>query len=133
MKQGLAGEVIQSIFDGRFTISSVFSIHMTLPIAETLFGVYRGLYPNYSKLIEHLCSGPVLALMVTQERGGSNVVESFRELCGPLEPELAQILYPDTLRAKFGVDIIHNAVHCTDLPDDGEMETRYMFETLASL
>lgn len=104
---------------------------MSLPIAETLFDVYRGLYPSYSKMMEHICSGPVLALLISNRNG--SVVENFRALCGPYEPELAQIIAPNTLRAKFGIDNIHNAVHCTDLPDDGEMETRYIFETLASL
>jgi len=36
-------------------------------------------------------------------------------------------------RARFGESIVKNAVHCTDLPEDGEMECRYFFETLASL
>jgi hypothetical protein len=31
------------------------------------------------------------------------------------------------------VDSVRNAVHCTDLEDDGELECRYFFETLASL
>jgi nucleoside-diphosphate kinase len=36
-------------------------------------------------------------------------------------------------RARFGESIVKNAVHCTDLPEDGEMECRYFFETLSSL
>jgi nucleoside-diphosphate kinase len=36
-------------------------------------------------------------------------------------------------RARFGESVVKNAVHCTDLSEDGEMECRYFFETLASL
>ncbi|KAA3679065.1 uncharacterized protein DEA37_0004354, partial [Paragonimus westermani] len=36
--------------------------------------------------------------------------------------EIARFLRPETLRAKFGVSKVRNAVHCTDLPDDGELE-----------
>lgn len=105
---------------------------MSLPIAETLFSVYRSLQPFYSQSMQHLVSGPVLALLISGGPGLS-CVESFRQLCGPVEPELGRILYPDSLRAKYGLDAIYNAVHCTDLEEDGEMETRYIFETLAGL
>lgn len=36
--------------------------------------------------------------------------------------EVAKHLRPHTLRAKFGVDKVRNAVHCTDLPDDASLE-----------
>lgn len=48
---------------------------------------------------------------------------------------LSYLLYisPDSSRARFGESVVKNAVHCTDLPEDGEMECRYFFETLSSL
>jgi hypothetical protein len=36
--------------------------------------------------------------------------------------ELARKLRPSTLRAKFGKTKVQNAVHCTDLPEDGLLE-----------
>lgn len=36
--------------------------------------------------------------------------------------ELARELRPNTLRAKFGKTKVQNAVHCTDLPEDGLLE-----------
>ena len=36
--------------------------------------------------------------------------------------EIARHLRPRTLRALFGKDKIRNAVHCTDLPEDGILE-----------
>ena len=63
----------------------------------------------------------------------SDVVAQFRELTGPLSPELARVLRPKSLRALFGRDIALNGIHCTDLLDDGEMECAYVFHTLASL
>lgn len=32
--------------------------------------------------------------------------------------------------AKFGFDRVKNAVHCTDLPEDGVLEVKYFFESL---
>ena len=31
-----------------------------------------------------------------------SVVEAFRKLCGPADPEVCRVLYPDSLRAKYG-------------------------------
>jgi nucleoside-diphosphate kinase len=51
-------------------------------------------------------------------------VKTFREMVGPSDPEIAKYLRPDTIRAKFGLDRVRNAVHCTDLPEDGVIEVR---------
>lgn len=57
-------------------------------------------------------------------------VKSFRDLCGPHDPEIARTLRPNTLRAKFGIDRVKNAIHCTDLPEDGILEVEYFFNIL---
>ena len=36
--------------------------------------------------------------------------------------EIARHLRPRTLRARFGKNKVQNAVHCTDLPEDGLLE-----------
>jgi nucleoside-diphosphate kinase len=67
-----------------------------------------------------------VALEVRQD----NVVEKFRKLCGPYDPEIARKLEPNSIRANFGVDRVMNAVHCTDLPEDGRLEVQFIFNTL---
>lgn len=44
--------------------------------------------------------------------------------------EIARLLRPNTLRAKYGIDRIRNAVHCTDLPGDGIIEVKYVIPIL---
>ncbi len=39
-----------------------------------------------------------------------------------LDPDIAQHIRPGTLRARFGISKVKNAVHCTDLPDDAQLE-----------
>lgn len=46
--------------------------------------------------------------------------------------DLCRQLYPDSIRAQYGKTIVHNAVHCTDLPEDGENEVEYFFKLLAN-
>ncbi len=59
-----------------------------------------------------------------------NPVLSPRELCGAHDPEIASHLQPDSLRARFGKTKVNNAVHCTDLPEDGPLEVDYFFGIL---
>ncbi len=49
-------------------------------------------------------------------------MKSFRDICGPLDPDIAKTIRKNSLRAKFGLDKVLNAVHCTDLPEDGILE-----------
>lgn len=96
------GELLNVIAsDGRFQISAIFSIHMTLAMAEELFEVYRGLFVNYTAMVEHMCRTPVLAVMITSTGPNAaydDIVSSFREFVGPAEPALAKILRPESIR-----------------------------------
>lgn len=83
-------------------------------------------------MIDELCSGLSLALMI-ESMSDYDVVETFREFCGPYQPELAAAVRPKSLRAIFGESISKNGVHCTDLSEDGLMECKFIFETLPNL
>ena len=93
------------------------------PTAEEFFEVYKGVLPEFVGMVEHMTTGPCIVLEVRQE----NAVKSFRELCGPTDPEIAKYLRPNTIRAKFGHSRTINAVHCTDLEEDGLLEVEYFF------
>lgn len=102
MKSQTTGELLSAITsDGRFQINAIFSIHMTLTMAEELFEVYRGLFLSYTAMLEHMCSTPVLAVMISgtgPDAGHEDIVSSFREFVGPSEPALAKLLRPESLR-----------------------------------
>lgn len=131
VKAGKTGDLLDSVVKGGYTIKAVHSAHMTNTIAEEIFDAYREIYPKYTAMIEHLTESPCLAVMITHS--SYDLVEAFREFTGPLNPELAGTLRPDSLRALYGNSFIKNAVHCTDLVEDAHMECRYFFETLAGL
>lgn len=100
--------------------------YLDRPSAEEFFEVYKGVLPEFVPMVEHMITGPCIAMEVRQE----NVVKSLRELVGPHDPEIAKHLRPNTIRAKFGLDRVRNAVHCTDLPEDGVLECEYFFSIL---
>lgn len=45
--------------------------------------------------------------------------------------DIARQVRPETLRAKYGKTKIQNAIHCSDLPEDGLLEVEYFFKILA--
>ena len=120
---GLAGQVIDMILQEGFEISSMQMFSLDKPTAEEFFEVYKGVIPEFVGMVEHMISGPCIVLEIRQE----NAVKSFRELCGPMDPEIAKNLRPNTIRAKFGHSREINAVHCTDLEEDGALEVEYFF------
>ena len=77
-------------------------------------------------MVDELTSGLSIAI----EINGPNSYSSFREFCGPHDPEMARTLRPQTMRALFGLDKIKNGVHCSDLPDDAMLEVEYFFRIL---
>ena len=76
-----------------------------------------------------MVSGPFVALELA-DPDGANPLEAFRELAGPADPEIARMLRPNSIRAKFGLNKVQNAVHCTDLIEDGPLEVSYFFTIL---
>ena len=55
----------------------------------------------------------------------------LRALVGPHDPDVAKAIRPNTIRALFGKDRVYNAVHCTDLVEDGPLEVDYLFNKLS--
>mmetsp|Transcript_32340 Transcript_32340/g.36680 ORF Transcript_32340/g.36680 Transcript_32340/m.36680 type:complete len:376 (+) Transcript_32340:42-1169(+) len=126
VQAGVAGQIIDFILEEGFEISAMEMFYLDKPTSEEFLEVYKGVLPEYTALAEHLTTGPSIALEIRQE----NAVASFREICGPHDPEVAKHLRPNTIRALFGLDRVRNAVHCTDLPEDGTLECEYMFRIL---
>uniref|UniRef100_A0A8C5N3G3 Nucleoside diphosphate kinase B n=1 Tax=Gouania willdenowi TaxID=441366 RepID=A0A8C5N3G3_GOUWI len=118
VSEGITGNILNSISAAGFEISALQMFSMERANAEEFYEVYKGIVSEYPNMVTELCSGPCLVLEIT----GANVTKTFREFCGPADPEVAQHLRPNTLRALYGKDKVKNAVHCTDLPEDGVLE-----------
>lgn len=94
LADGQLGQVIDMILQAGFEISAMELFNPSRPVIEEFMDVYKGVLPEYLPLIEHLSNGPLIALEVRQE----NAVKTFRDLCGPHDPEIAKHLKPNTIR-----------------------------------
>lgn len=126
VREGTAGAILDAIQKQGFEVSALQLFHLDKAAAEEFLEVYRGVVREYSRAVEELCSGPCIALEVRAE----DAVPTFREFAGPFDVEIAQHIRRATLRAQFGHDRVCNAVHCTDLPEDGRLECEYFFHIL---
>lgn len=61
--------------------------------------------------------------------GEENIATQFRDFAGPSDPELGKQIRPNSLRSRFGINKVKNALHVTDLPEDGILEVN-SFEIL---
>jgi len=127
-----AGPILQAIQAAGFTVTGLQTFLLDRHTAEEFLEVYKGVAENYGAMVTQLSSGPCLALELAGEQGetAESVVGRYREVCGPADSVVARLLRPSTLRARFGVDQDLNAVHCTDLPEDGKLEVEYFFKIL---
>jgi len=126
ISEGNAGKIIDRVLAEGFEISCMEMFYLDKTSAEEFFDVYKGVLPEYAGIIDQVTAGPVIAMEIRQD----NCVNTLRALVGPHDPEIAKQLRPKTLRALFGSDRVKNAVHCTDLADDGVLESQYFFELL---
>lgn len=126
ISEGMLGKILIAIRDARFDISAIQMFNMDRANVEEFYEVYKGVVSEYNDMVTELYSGPCVAIEIQQ----SNPTKTFREFCGPADPEIARHLRPETLRAIFGKTKVQNAVHCTDLPEDGLLEVQYFFKIL---
>lgn len=90
---------------------------------------YLDLYkflPEYEQNIRHFNEDKCLYMEIRVGKG-KNVVEDFKKICGPYDPSYAKKIVPNSLRALFGVDRVHNGVHSTELYEDSESELKIIF------
>ena len=143
---GNAGHILSSLSQSTtLAISALQTFHVDRTTAEEFFEVYKGVVGEYSAWVEEASSGQCMAVEVvrrgkvsgeeekeTAVGGGRSVVEELRELAGPYDPEIARHLRPQSWRALYGVNKVKNAVHVTDLKEDGPLESEFFFQLLAT-
>ncbi|KAH8354289.1 hypothetical protein KR084_006149 [Drosophila pseudotakahashii] len=130
IKDGLLGDIIAEILANGFRLTAMRMILMARINCEEFYEVYRGVLPEYIPMVAQLASGVCMCMEIACADPETNANLEFRNFCGPMDPEIAKLLRPHTLRAKFGKSKVQNAVHCTDLPDDSNLELQYIFKII---
>ena len=64
LREGRAGQVIDTILAAGFEISAMELFNLSRPVCEEFYDVYKGVLPEYLPIIENLSGGALLALEV---------------------------------------------------------------------
>ncbi|XP_076685075.1 nucleoside diphosphate kinase homolog 7 [Andrena cerasifolii] len=128
----LTGDIINDIQKAGYIISAIQQFSVNPFDAEEFLEVYKGVLPDYGLMVGELQSGPCIAMELKHKDEKFDVQGEFRRLCGPMDPDIARQVRPNTLRAKYGKTKVQNALHCSDLPEDGILEVEYFFKILES-
>jgi nucleoside-diphosphate kinase len=134
VQAGVAGQILSMINQNGYIISALQMFTLDRESSNELLEIYQGVVPDYSQMVEELSSGSCIAFeLISSDNNKNNIVESFRQLCGPSDPEVGRHIRPNTIRAKFGQSRVQNAIHCTDLPEDGPLESEFFFSILQKI
>jgi nucleoside-diphosphate kinase len=118
--RGLMGEIITRIERKGFIISAVRLTQLTRKQAEKIYEIHKG-KDFYEPLIEHVVSGPVLAMIIE----GPNAVSSIRNMAGKTNPVEAQ---PGTIRGDYALITRKNMIHASDTLENANREIEIFFK-----
>lgn len=130
IKAGMLGRIVDQVLGSGFRVLGLKMVQLTRPNAQEFLEVYRGVVPECMDWVEELSAGKCVALQLVHKSKPESTVLAVRELCGAHDPEIAGHLHGSSLRALYGESKVKNAVHCTDLPEDGPLEVDYFFQLL---
>ena len=117
--KNLIGEIYARFEKGGLAIVAAKMLRLTPDAAGGFYAEHRG-KPFYGRLIDYMCSGPV----VVQVLEGRDAIAVNRRLMGATDPRQAA---PGTIRADFAQSIDANAVHGSDSAVSAEREIAYFF------
>jgi len=116
---GHAGEIMAMYEKAGLRMAAMKKVHLTKKQAEGFYAVHRQ-RPFYKPLCRFMSSGPCILLVLT----GEDAINRNRKLMGVTDSTKAA---KGTIRARFGTDIQHNAVHGSDAPSTAAFEIGYFF------
>ncbi|KAL0233770.1 hypothetical protein PCE1_002276 [Barthelona sp. PCE] len=129
--QNFAGPIMNDLMGSAFRITAIRTLVLEPTHAYEFLEVYRNVLPYYEEIHQELINGPCIAMEVQLPEGTNrDVVSTIRQFVGPRDSEIAKKVAPDSIRAKYGVDHVLNAVHTTDLEEDGFTDIEYLFKVL---
>lgn len=113
------GNIVARVEQEGFAITGLRYVQLSTDQAEKFYAIHRE-RPFFRALVDYMTSGPVVVGRL--ERAGA--VEHWRKVIGATDPLKAE---PGTIRKLFGTNIEANAVHGSDSPENGLIETNFFF------
>ncbi|KAM4561193.1 thioredoxin domain-containing protein 6-like [Fundulus diaphanus] len=114
--------ILEEIRGRGFAVAQLKETVLSRDMAEEFYKEHRE-KAFFNQLVDFMCRGPCMMLVLTKE----NAVEEWRAIMGPSDPEKAKETSPQSLRARFAADILHNSVHGSSNERHAEEKIRFIF------
>jgi nucleoside-diphosphate kinase len=119
VKRGLMGPIVHRFESKGLKVVAARLVQVTPELAARHYAEHEG-KPFYPGLVQHITSGPVLALALE----GRSAIAVVRLMTGATNPQTAA---PGTIRGDYGLAITPNLVHASDSPASAERELGLYF------
>jgi len=119
VKRGLIGTIVARFEQKGLKILAARLVQVSPELAARHYAEHQG-KPFYPGLVQHITSGPVLALALE----GRSAISVVRLMTGATNPQTAA---PGTIRGDFGLAVTPNLVHASDSPASAERELSLYF------
>jgi nucleoside-diphosphate kinase len=119
VKRGLVGAILQRFENKGLKIVAARLLSVTPELAARHYAEHEG-KPFYPGLIQHITSGPVLALALE----GRAAISVVRLMTGATNPQTAA---PGTIRGDLALAMTANILHASDAPATAERELALYF------
>jgi nucleoside-diphosphate kinase len=119
VKRGLVGEILSRFEQKGLKIVAAKTLRVTPEHAQRHYAEHQG-KPFYPSLIQHITSGPVVAVALE----GRSAIAVVRLLTGATNPQTAA---PGTVRGDYALGITANLVHASDSTESAARELALYF------
>jgi nucleoside-diphosphate kinase len=119
VKNNYVGQIITMITEAGFKVKAMKMTRMSQDSAKGFYEVHKE-RPFYGELVDFMCSGPCVPLMLEKE----NAVVDFRKLIGATDPAQAD---EGTIRKRYAGSKAENAVHGSDSDENALIEIAHFF------
>ncbi len=119
LMRSLVGELLSRLERKGLKIVGLKLVRLSPDSASELYKAHRG-KPFYNPLIEHVTSGPIVAVVVE----GPNAVHVVRGMIGATNPLEAT---PGTIRGDLALTTRKNVIHAADSLESAKREMRILF------
>ncbi|MBK7867148.1 MAG: nucleoside-diphosphate kinase [Ignavibacteriales bacterium] len=119
VKNNYVGQIITMITEAGFKVKAMKMTRMSQDSAKGFYEVHKE-RPFYGELVDFMCSGPCVPLMLEKE----NAVADFRTLIGATDPAQAD---EGTIRKRYAGSKAENACHGSDSDENALIEIAHFF------
>ncbi len=119
VQKNAIGQIIAKITEAGFNILAMKMTRITREQAGAFYEVHKE-RPFYGELCEYMSSGAIVPMVLEKD----NAVEDYRKLIGATDPVDAE---EGTIRKLYGESKATNAVHGSDSPENGLIESSFFF------